>query len=223
MTEFNIGDTVQVTSGAMAPVSDIVYLYEKTGKYLVRTGAAHRTTLPRTRSSCSTLESILTETRPHTPQNAFPHSSILLSGAAYAPLSSQHSRSSDSSVRAIRVSTSHLPPIVAPFSESVLGDVDPISGQHSHPRPCLTSVSADSVPCCAEMAFQFCDHILRQFRIGSAPFPALDDHPLLRIACIRTPHSWPMINSRSSRTTVSISTCPHDVSVGPENRHVRPQ
>lgn len=40
MTEFNIGDTVQVTSGAMAhSVGTVVYLYEKTGKYLVRTGA----------------------------------------------------------------------------------------------------------------------------------------------------------------------------------------
>lgn len=39
MTEFNIGDTVQVTSGAMAhSVGTVVYLYEETGKYLVRTG-----------------------------------------------------------------------------------------------------------------------------------------------------------------------------------------
>ncbi|WP_231444745.1 hypothetical protein [Brevibacterium zhoupengii] len=39
MTEFKIGDTVQVTSGAMAhSVGTVVYLYEETGKYLVRTG-----------------------------------------------------------------------------------------------------------------------------------------------------------------------------------------
>ena len=39
MTEFKIGDTVQVTSGAMAhSVGTVVYLNEETGKYLVRTG-----------------------------------------------------------------------------------------------------------------------------------------------------------------------------------------
>ena len=39
MTEFNIGDTVQVTAGPMeSSVGTVVYLYEKTGKYLVRTG-----------------------------------------------------------------------------------------------------------------------------------------------------------------------------------------
>ncbi|SDS25436.1 hypothetical protein SAMN04489751_1590 [Brevibacterium sandarakinum] len=39
MTEFNIGDTVQITSGPMAhSVGTVVYLYEETGKYLVRTG-----------------------------------------------------------------------------------------------------------------------------------------------------------------------------------------
>lgn len=39
MNEFNIGDTVQIITGPMKhSVGTVVYLYEETGKYLVRTG-----------------------------------------------------------------------------------------------------------------------------------------------------------------------------------------
>ena len=39
MTEFNIGDTVQVITGPLKhSVGTVVYHYEETGKYLVRTG-----------------------------------------------------------------------------------------------------------------------------------------------------------------------------------------
>lgn len=39
MTEFNVGDTVQIITGPMKhSVGTVVYLYEETGKYLVRTG-----------------------------------------------------------------------------------------------------------------------------------------------------------------------------------------
>lgn len=39
MTEFNIGDTVQIIAGPMKhSVGTVVYFYEKQGKYLVRTG-----------------------------------------------------------------------------------------------------------------------------------------------------------------------------------------
>ena len=41
MTEFSIGDTVQIITGAMAhSVGTVVYLDETRGKYLVRVGAS---------------------------------------------------------------------------------------------------------------------------------------------------------------------------------------